>query len=346
MTAPRGAQGSEPAAEQSVISAAEEAVYKALLKQTNGSIGALVEACPHSVGEIYNALGALERAGLVTRATGEEEEFLPVRPDWALDELVAAHQRDLEQTRSRLAKVAALHQSVRANQQVGEIGEVIIGSSLVGSRFRQLQAKARREVRGLVTPPFVTQSQHYANLRDTQSEQLSEGVRYRIVYDQDGFEAQGGFESIMADAAAGEEARVADRLPLKLFMVDGSTALLPITGRDEPASLVVYEPGLLIALDALFEGVWARATPLAFDGSTPAGCLDDVSIRLLTLLRAGFPESTIARDLGLSRRTVQRRMHSLMCQAGVETKFQLGVRSVELGWMDPGPNKIVNGGSR
>lgn len=98
---------------------------------------------------------------------------------------------------------------------------------------------------------------------------------------------------------------MADRLPLKPFMVDSNAALLPITGRDDPASLVVYEPPLLVALEALFEAVWARATPFAADGASgrgPATRLDDLSIRLLTLLRIGFTESTIARDLGLSKR--------------------------------------------
>lgn len=48
---------------------------------------------------------------------------------------------------------------------------------------------------------------------------------------------------------------------------------------------------------------------------------------LLELLAAGLSDQSIGRRLGLSRRTVQRRVRSLMDLFEAETRFQLGLRS-------------------
>ena len=53
---------------------------------------------------------------------------------------------------------------------------------------------------------------------------------------------------------------------------------------------------------------------------------------LLALLVTGVPDVVIARQLGLSYRTFQRRLHELMGRLGAETRFQAGIRAVQLGW--------------
>jgi DNA-binding NarL/FixJ family response regulator len=46
---------------------------------------------------------------------------------------------------------------------------------------------------------------------------------------------------------------------------------------------------------------------------------------LLGLLVAGLKDETIARQLGVSLRTVQRRIAALMHELGARTRFQAGV---------------------
>lgn len=50
---------------------------------------------------------------------------------------------------------------------------------------------------------------------------------------------------------------------------------------------------------------------------------------LLRLLAGGLSDQAIGRRLDMSRRTVQRRVRSLMDHFGVQTRFQLGMRAAQ-----------------
>ncbi|MFI0084783.1 winged helix-turn-helix transcriptional regulator [Streptomyces bobili] len=57
--------------------------------------------------------------------------------------------------------------------------------------------------------------------------------------------------------------------------------------------------------------------------------------RILALLLAGLTDLTTATQLGLSPRTLHRRLRHLMDMAGVRTRMQLGAHAVRNGWTDP-----------
>ena len=54
--------------------------------------------------------------------------------------------------------------------------------------------------------------------------------------------------------------------------------------------------------------------------------------RILALLDAGLTDRALGNHLGLSQRTVQRRVRHLMEPAGVDTRFRLGVEASRRGW--------------
>jgi DNA-binding NarL/FixJ family response regulator len=81
------------------------------------------------------------------------------------------------------------------------------------------------------------------------------------------------------------------------------------------AAIVRASP-VLDALGALFDGIWIRAVPLK---STVDSDLDDRSRQVLRLMSDGFKDESIARALGLSRRTVQKCMTTVMTALGART---------------------------
>ncbi|MEW1804635.1 transcriptional regulator TrmB, partial [Streptomyces virginiae] len=100
----------------------------------------------------------------------------------------------------------------------------------------------------------------------------------------------------------------------------------------------------LDALDALFETVWRNAHPLALsatDGEAEATVEvgpqgpTELDRRILGLLLAGLTDLTAAAQLGLSARTLHRRLRHLMDLAGVRSRMQLGAHAVRNGWADP-----------
>ena len=55
--------------------------------------------------------------------------------------------------------------------------------------------------------------------------------------------------------------------------------------------------------------------------------------RLLVLLTVGMTDEAMARHMGLSRRTVQRRLADLSRSVAAESRFQLGVEASRRGWV-------------
>jgi DNA-binding NarL/FixJ family response regulator len=140
--------------------------------------------------------------------------------------------------------------------------------------------------------------------------------------------------------AAGQEIRVVDAVPVKMMIVDGDTAFLPLHSDrpDSPASVLVHRSGLLAVLIAFFEAEWDRGFPLRpgpgaeeLVESRP-GDLDELDRQVLVLLLSGLTDQAIAGQLTLSVRTVHRRIRQLMQKARVDSRVQLGWVAARKRW--------------
>jgi DNA-binding NarL/FixJ family response regulator len=119
-------------------------------------------------------------------------------------------------------------------------------------------------------------------------------------------------------------------MPTRLFVISGTHAVLPepLGFADEPR-LLVRQGALVEALTLLFELYWERSVAVPeLEGSRP-----DQRTFLVRQLASGVKDEQIARTLGLSLRTVRRRVSHLMIELGVDTRFQAGAEAVRRGWL-------------
>jgi DNA-binding CsgD family transcriptional regulator len=149
----------------------------------------------------------------------------------------------------------------------------------------------------------------------------------------------GELTSILDGIGAGEDARTLTTLPVRLAIADRSIAICPLVpdsdhGVAEPSAALIRRSELLDALLALFESHWDRATPIAPDAG--GGTLEEGERLLLSLFVAGLPDKSIASQLGISRRTVQRRLERLMALAGVDTRTGLAFQAARRRWLEGG----------
>jgi DNA-binding NarL/FixJ family response regulator len=86
---------------------------------------------------------------------------------------------------------------------------------------------------------------------------------------------------------------------------------------------------MVLALVALHDHLWSLGSPLQRGTGRTAGERRDQTI--LALLGAGASDATIARQTGVSQRTVERRVRALMDQLGAGTRFQAGVQAARRG---------------
>jgi DNA-binding CsgD family transcriptional regulator len=161
-----------------------------------------------------------------------------------------------------------------------------------------------------------------------------------VLLERSAFERPGFYGVAEEALAGGVELRVASAVPLRLLAVDRELALIPLASAEagEPVrdALLVHQSGLLDGLLALFDSVWQGAPQLVASGEgiaeSGADALEPLDRKLLSLLLAGLTDQSIGLQLGLSLRTVQRRVRQMMDRAGVETRLQLGHHAARRGW--------------
>jgi len=61
--------------------------------------------------------------------------------------------------------------------------------------------------------------------------------------------------------------------------------------------------------------------------------VDEQDRRLLSMLAAGYKDRAIARALGVTERTVGRRIQEMMQSLQAGTRFQAGLQAARRGWL-------------
>ncbi|MCX5249838.1 helix-turn-helix transcriptional regulator [Streptomyces sp. NBC_00201] len=312
-----------------------ESAYRALVSVGAADVPDLARRLALGEHDTERALRRLERHGLVAQSSARPGRWVAAPPGVALGALLTQQRHELEKAELAAALLAEEYRAVAAEPAVHDLVEVVIGAAAVAQRFLQLQLGASDEVCALVTgnPAVVSGTDNQA-----EEQAAGRGVRYRVVVERSVLDLPDGITELSAALGRDEQVRVVDQVPTKLVVADRTLALVPLTTPTaEPAALVVHASGLLELLSGLFESVWRDALPLRIGASGvteqgPDGP-DGTDLEVLSLLLAGLTDASVAKQLDLGLRTVQRRVKRLMELTGVTTRLQLGWHAYERGWV-------------
>lgn len=314
-----------------------ERVYRALLPRPSATAAELGDEVGEPVDDVEAALAILVEAGLALRST--DQGYAAAPPAVALGALITDRRDGLRLAEQALAGLAEEHRAAVAGQSIDALIEVVTGVDPIRHRYQQVQQAATTELRSFVTAPFVA-VQIGENAAEPAA--VGRGVRIRAVLERAVLDEPGATAEVVDSLRNGLELRVVDELPIKLVLADADLALVPLTLAldGEPGAVLLQRSGLVAALEALFESVWRRAYPLelsSLDGTpTTSDGGDDVPTavdrQILSLLLAGLTDQAVASQLGLSLRTVQRRLRHLEDLAGVQSRMQLGWYAAKHDW--------------
>ncbi|WP_392972291.1 helix-turn-helix domain-containing protein [Streptomyces sp. LN245] len=314
---------------------AEEEIYRLLVARGRAAVHELAADGGRPESEVREVLTDLAGRGLVVRlaSEGTVTRYLAAPPAVALGGELRRRRDELSAAEHAVLTLAEQH---RTGAEGGAV-EVISDIDAVRHRFRQLQESARQQVRAMMVPEqtVVSRSDNVA-----EGAGVRRGVLYRTILHREALTEPGALAQALGALEAGQQVRVADAVPVKLMIADHELAMLPLfSGRNTAAaSVLVHVGGLLDALVAYFELAWEQAYPLSphttGDGVAEqrADAIDAFDARMLALVLAGLTDQAVGARLGVSRRTVQRRIGELMTRAGVESRIQLGWHAARRGW--------------
>jgi hypothetical protein len=312
------------------FSPAEEDAYRLILERGTAEPAELASACSAPPDQLAAALSRLADAGLVHILRDQPLRYAVVDPGTALPALLADREERLDRAHQYAQSLADRFRTAQAATVPADAVEVVFGTHPIRQRIAHLQRGAREEICCLDKAPQLKQD------RATGPDLPAAGVGARYIYDRAAIGQPGVLAGIEQLIHGGQKARVLPNLPVRLYLVDRRVAVLPLRGRPAGEAVAIVHPsGLLDALAVLFEILWNRAVPLQLSiPRTPpqprAASGDDQ--RLIALLLSGLTDETIARQLGIGCRTLQRRIAALMAEYGAHTRFQAGVQAARRHW--------------
>jgi DNA-binding CsgD family transcriptional regulator/DNA-binding Lrp family transcriptional regulator len=318
------------------VPAAEEQLFRALLRRSSATVAELAAETGRTVAECGQIISRLEASGLVNRLPNAQGSFAAVPPDVAFRGLISSQQAALHRAEAEVVSLTHEYRAALGPPPLTEAVEVLIGAVTTQQRARQLHQHASDEILELLKTPLS--SHHPAGGESLDRicgpDQHRPGLRYRTVIEATALElrqlrnktGQAGGTS-----ATEEDLRIANAVPATMVLFDGTSALVSIAG-SAAGALLVHRSALLDALRALFELIWSNATPLQ-RSPTNDTLLSTAEIQVLTLLVGGLTDRAIAHQLGISERSVQRYVRILMDLASARSRLQLGWHASSKGWL-------------
>jgi DNA-binding CsgD family transcriptional regulator len=161
---------------------------------------------------------------------------------------------------------------------------------------------------------------------------LKAGVSVPVVYQSDAARAPEVLRYLTDFAAAGAKVRVARRVTHRTIIVDRQVVVVAVHPDVMGVPfLVVREPALVLNFREQFAALWRSAHSV---GVEPEDSLANESVReILAILKSGVTDEVAARQLGVSDRTIRRRVAAVLDLLGASSRFEAGVKAVESGWI-------------
>ena len=316
------------------LSAQEERAYQQVLPLSGGKLSDVATVVGVTAKQLPERLAPLVERGLLNLDGGR----LSVLPVPALVTHLIAEQADVAgRTHDRLSELARAIPFLVASAarpgpgQMDELGS-LDGELSAGGNALQLLTDLIESSKGdlLWWRPDAWLLPRESAISVVVGRAVASGRRSRAIYPLRALHEAP--EVLQARARQGEQVRVIDEMPTRMLVISGTHAILPepLGYADEPR-ILVRQPAIVGALTLLFERYWEQATALPdLDTRRPRV---DVRRSLLRQLAAGAKDEHIARSLGLSLRTVRRRVADLMIELGADTRFQAGVEAARRGWL-------------
>ncbi|MFB7860610.1 MULTISPECIES: LuxR C-terminal-related transcriptional regulator [unclassified Streptomyces] len=284
----------------------------------------------------------MRELGLVAENPDNPGTLRAVPPTAAAAAVLAPLQRQIRETREKeYAVESALNsfESVYAEHrsQRGELFTEHHGSRNIGNALEEALSRCRTEL--ITAQPGGRRSpETLAAALERDGALLARGVRQRTLYQHAVRAHPPTLAYVEQVLGLGAEVRTVPEVFERLIVCDRDVAFVPVGEDRGRAALEIRHPAVVRILVRAFEQVWAQATP--FDPATTARpdiVLSEVQLTIVRAIVDGQTDETIARRLGVSRRTVGDHVRRISEGLGSHSRAQLGYLLATSGLVTPDP---------
>ncbi|KNX38301.1 helix-turn-helix transcriptional regulator [Luteipulveratus halotolerans] len=318
-------------------------VYLALLQRPTVTADQLrAEIDPDaSQDDLALALHALESGRLVRRVDSERWAVFP--PERALGSYASRLEERARAVRSSMVGLTRLHESSTAARRGDELPvrvQLLRTLDEISGAMGQLFAGAEDDVVSMrrasprvlhmLDQPEETHEEPVFNAEGRE-------IHLRVSFDKDLLQHPNLHRAVEIRRRVGDQVRFSTQVPFTATVSDAGMCVVDI---DDPGGsiigLQITHPGVSAVIRRVIDSTWQTGLPWRGRDGEVVGegvVLDPKDADILTLLTSGAADATIARQLGISQRTVERRVRRMLDHLNASTRFQAGVQAAKRGWI-------------
>lgn len=201
--------------------------------------------------------------------------------------------------------------------------EFLADPGALAAAFLEVQGRSKESV---IAFDRGTSEPKPTGRENAQRAALDRGVHYRIIYGPSAFASGTSSPMISVHGLPKTSMRVSSLAPTRLLVRDSEEALVVTTSgpSNECTGVRVRSAWFARFLLDTFETIWDSALPVSRERLHASRMLDSVEQEILELLATGLTDESIARLLGVSLRTIQRKVQGIQRSVGATSRFQLG----------------------
>ncbi|MGW7429062.1 helix-turn-helix transcriptional regulator [Streptomyces sp. NPDC054861] len=320
------------------------AVYLELRTRPAAAFDEIADGLALSAEDRERCRGELATLGLIEQPPTAAGPHTPavVDPDIALVRLLQCERERLE---NRLAETS------RAQSTLATLAGTFLRAGTAPDSEVEVEIVAdpdrvRHELAGLTdSVRYAVHSMHTGSVRredmadelERDRHRLARGVRLRAMYSRRISSVPEMIQHLEVRSALGVEIRLSPVVPMNMVLADENFAMLP-TDPHAPGSATILArgPGLVRSYLALYDYCWHAATRYGDEEAPERGGdgLSEQQRAALHMLASGIKDEQIAKNLGVSLRTVSRLLSEVMHELGAASRFEAGVKAARLGLLD------------
>lgn len=251
------------------LSERESKIYLALLNSGPVLPVQILSMVSVPQSKIYEALKRLVQLGLVAEKPVDRKKlYIAVRPDDAIEHLIAQREQELAAYRQRGMQVKQdlmeMFDPTRVTPSAQDYFTFLKNQAQIRRLIEKLDSEAKTEICAFVKGPYEDSIETFAD--ETEYEALKRGVRNRIMYEEVDANNEVFLKNMILPAVkAGEEARIHPNLPTKLMLFDSKVSLIIFMDEALPqqrTTIKIENKGIATFLKTCFESYWENSVTL------------------------------------------------------------------------------------
>lgn len=244
------------------LSINEAKVYLALLKKNTSQVAEIVTLSGVPQKMIYYILQKLMHKGLCALMPGKVKKYKPANPSVAISKFIIQSEEQIEMAQNMVIELEKQYKIGQRETNPLEYIEIIQSGTQVVEKFLSIVKKAKEEILAFTKGPYALK---FENNKEGLNA-IKRGIIVKSIYEVDDARKADFLKWVETFADAGEEVRIAYKLPMKLIIFDNKIVMLTledrISSQQSLTTMTIEHSDLAKTLKETFNMYWHKAMTL------------------------------------------------------------------------------------